>query len=252
MSTEPIRNTEQSNDHLPSELSGVDASLSSQPESGDDLSFTSLEAQPSPNPTSVKAKPIIETIPQNSGAQKDLRAQIDEVRREMGELSTETQDTHSTSAHQEDEMGLLPPEEGQDAVTADRQTVVARESLSDQPSESKRTQGASLGLDAMGDSQSPQPVSLTPAPKVHIDQSEPALHDDFSMNDPFESTVQLTSLPPADLDLIAHSPPTHVNLNEVPTPSDSISGPSREEGGIELSTPLPRLITSLPHQRQLP
>ena len=196
MSTEPISSSERSTELLhSSEIDEVEPSLSStsvpEPNSLNSSLVSDGESE------APQAKPSIETIPQHSAAQRDLRAQIDEVRREMGELQA------PPSSH--DDLGLLPPEE---ESANDEDELLAKSSVDPQENvhESIPPKVPSLGLDAVGDSQSPQPVSLTPAPKAYVEQtgSEPLESD--QMGDSFESTVHLTSLPPADLDLIAHSP----------------------------------------------
>ena len=101
----------------------------------------------------------VETLPSLSAESSTLKNVIEQ---EMQAIAA--------SAHQEASQGLLPPEDDpslkddpQYALIEDDQSIPSDEALSQKDSSAPRV--PSLGLDALGDSQTPQPVSLTPEPK---------------------------------------------------------------------------------------
>ncbi len=183
----------------------------------------------------------VETLPSLSAESSDLRKVLDQEMKALAPAPKELQD-------------FLPPEddeaeESSQVVTeADEARLDGHieDELLDKDSSAPRV--PSLGLDALGDSQTPQPVSLTPEPK-NFDQLGADETHALGMD---ESHPNLSVLPilPADLDLIAHSPPTQVSLpkNQTLSELEDVVHESIEE---ELS-PVPRVISSLPHQRKLP
>jgi nanoRNase/pAp phosphatase (c-di-AMP/oligoRNAs hydrolase) len=175
-----------------------------------------------------------ETIPSLSSNNKDLKQIVSE------ELATNESKVSDT-------LGLLPPEDGESLPNQD-QSFTDHEDLS-VSRESSPPRVPSLGLDALGDSQSPQPVSLTPNPRQYVDQHGDDQEVEY-IDDELNHSVTVLPLPPADLDLIAHSPPTSVKL---PADSSLSAGILDPELGIleEEPTPTPRIIASLPHQRKL-
>ena len=162
----------------------------------------------------------VETLPSLSAESSTLKNVIEQ---EMKAIAA--------SAHQEASQGLLPPED--DPSLKDDPQYVAKEGdqvfppdevLSQKDSNAPRV--PSLGLDALGDSQTPQPVSLTPEPK----NLEALAHEEALniVNDESQANLSVMPLPPADLDLIAHSPPTKVSLpknqslNDLNEPLDEV------------------------------
>jgi nanoRNase/pAp phosphatase (c-di-AMP/oligoRNAs hydrolase) len=114
-------------------------------------------------------------------------------------------------------------------------------------------------------------VSLAPSPSRAEFIPEGRGHESDLSDDPETlSASVVTPLPPADLDLITHSPPTMINVDEVnkiteiskilesqrileittPPEISKIPEPVRERIEPEASPP-PRVIESLPHQRKL-
>ena len=180
----------------------------------------------------------VETIP-SIGDNQALNADMEKVMKEL-----EAKELNNSA----DSMGLLPPEDGL-ANLSNESEVIEEDDKRTQIKESSPPRVPSLGLDALGDSQTPQPVSLTPSPSRHesnfdeLDQEEGQVTEDG-----LHLPVNIQPIPPADLDLIAHSPPGHVDL----TATNMAANTSEEEIEIEEEvTPPPRVIESLPHQRKL-
>ena len=184
----------------------------------------------------------IETLPSLSAESSALKNVIDQ---EMQAIAI--------ASHHEEPQGLLPPEDDTPLRGMDQdldQQEQDKESIADEvfsQKDSNAPRVPSLGLDALGDSQTPQPVSLTPEPK----KQESIGHDEVlnSAIDEVQANLNVMPLPPADLDLIAHSPPTQVNFPKHQTLSDLSE--SIDEIIEEQVSPVPRVISSLPHQRKL-
>ena len=168
-----------------------------------------------------------------------------------------------------DSFGLLLPEDAQSSVKVKTDLhempvhiVEAETHVTTSPTLGEH-QAPRLGLDAIGEN--PQRVSLAPSPS-RAESSSDERGSDFDFRDDPEtlSASVVTPLPPADLDLITHSPPTTINLDEVPQAHEPskppevskvseisrIPEPIRERVESEISPP-PRVIESLPHQRKL-
>ncbi len=256
MSTEPITSNENSENPMESaNLDEENHDLPSHPPR--DTSQSNLIDDSSTGQAEPLNRFATETLPHRLDAQESLKLQVLEVMKTKSDR---------------DSMGLLPPEDRGEAHQQETQ-IDSESTHLDHLSESKEVEESeliandeqinaikdstpprvpSLGLDAVGDSQTPQPVSLTPLPKGYVESAlDSSEVEGLNDADQFDHAVQLSSLAPADLDLIAHSPPTHVNLQEV-TPAPGVSADSFKEGELfEDPSPLPRVITNLPHQKQL-
>ena len=119
-----------------------------------------------------------------------------------------------------DSFGLLLPEDAgpTTGVKTDLQETHIHVVELETPITSSPTlgehQAPRLGLDAIGEN--PQRVSLTPSPSRAELIPEGRGHDSDLSDDPETlSASVVTPLPPADLDLITHSPPTTINIDEV-------------------------------------
>ena len=156
------------------------------------------------------------------------------VQQDVEELSGHLETTSLSSVLSTDSFGLLLPEEN---TPQEEEAIVEEEKR-----ETTSPRVAALGLDAVGDAQTPQPVSLTPAPKHPIELTTEAILEGIIETD--EELGHSSHLPPADLDLI--------NIPSTPPEAEEASLLTLQEEIIEIQdSPVPRVIESLPHQRKL-